>query len=157
MQLNALTALVSFDRVFEVLDLKPLITERPSAYALPRTREAAPAVEFERVWFRYPAASEVSLPSLEPVTRPAPERPGEAWVLREVSFRAPAGQLTALAGRTSLVIAHRLSTVREADHILVVDHGRIRERGSHERLLAAGGLYADLYQTQFAGQAPRSL
>jgi ATP-binding cassette subfamily B protein len=58
----------------------------------------------------------------------------------------------ALAGRTSLVIAHRLSTVREADQILVVDDGRIVERGTHDELVAAGGLYAELYQTQFAGQ-----
>jgi ATP-binding cassette, subfamily B, bacterial len=51
------------------------------------------------------------------------------------------------------VIAHRLSTIREADQILVADVGRIRERGSHEELLAAGGRYADLYRTQFAPQA----
>ena len=57
---------------------------------------------------------------------------------------------TALAGRTALVIAHRLSTVRGADQILVVDGGRIVERGRHHELLAAGGLYADLYRTQFA-------
>ena len=56
---------------------------------------------------------------------------------------------TALAGRTSLVIAHRLSTVRDADVILVLDGGRIVERGRHEELLAAGGLYAELYRTQF--------
>jgi ATP-binding cassette subfamily B protein len=56
---------------------------------------------------------------------------------------------TALAGRTSLVIAHRLSTVRDADLILVLDEGKIVERGRHEELLAAGGLYAELYRTQF--------
>jgi ATP-binding cassette subfamily B protein len=57
-----------------------------------------------------------------------------------------------LAGRTSLVIAHRLSTVRQADQILVLDAGRIVERGTHAELLAAGGLYAELYRTQFAEQ-----
>ena len=55
----------------------------------------------------------------------------------------------ALAGRTSLVIAHRLSTVRDADLILVVEQGRIIQRGTHATLLAEGGLYADLYRTQF--------
>ncbi len=58
-----------------------------------------------------------------------------------------------LSGRTSLVIAHRLSTVREADELLVVDQGRIVERGTHAALLAANGLYAELYRTQFAEQA----
>jgi ATP-binding cassette subfamily B protein len=56
----------------------------------------------------------------------------------------------ALDGRTSLVIAHRLSTVREADLILVIDGGRVVEQGTHQELLDLGGLYADLYQTQFA-------
>ncbi len=60
---------------------------------------------------------------------------------------------TALEGRTSLVIAHRLSTVRHADVILVLDRGRIVERGTHAELLAAGGLYSDLYTTQFSDQA----
>jgi ATP-binding cassette subfamily B protein len=59
----------------------------------------------------------------------------------------------ALEGRTSLVIAHRLSTVRDADQILVVDAGHIVERGTHDELLAAGGLYSDLYRTQFERQA----
>jgi ATP-binding cassette subfamily B protein len=57
----------------------------------------------------------------------------------------------ALDGRTSVVIAHRLSTIRAADEILVIDDGRIVERGPHERLLEAGGLYAELYETQYGG------
>ncbi|HYN28396.1 MAG TPA: ABC transporter ATP-binding protein [Dermatophilaceae bacterium] len=59
----------------------------------------------------------------------------------------------ALEGRTALVIAHRLSTVRHADLILVVDDGRIVERGGHAELIARGGLYADLYRTQFADES----
>ena len=313
-QVDVMTALVSFDRVFEVLDLKPLIAERPGAVPL-TTRPAgngdgpppAPPVEFDQVWFRYPSASEVSLASLESIALPAPERAGGGQeVLRGVSFTAPSGKLTALvgpsgagkttithlvarlydpregsvrigghdvrdltlgslhdavgvvtqdahmfhdtiranlsyarpsatesqlieacqaaqiwdlvsslpdgldtvvgdrgyrlsggekqrlaiarlllkaptvvvldeatahldseselavqralktalAGRTSLVIAHRLSTIREADQILVIDHGQVSERGGHDDLLAAGGLYAELYHTQFAGQEP---
>ena len=57
-----------------------------------------------------------------------------------------------LSGRTSLVIAHRLSTVRNADQILVIDDGRVAERGTHDELLSRGGLYAELYETQFRRQ-----
>ena len=57
---------------------------------------------------------------------------------------------SALEGRTSLVIAHRLSTIRRADQILVVDDGRIIQRGTHSELLAAGGMYETLYRTQFS-------
>jgi ATP-binding cassette subfamily B multidrug efflux pump len=53
---------------------------------------------------------------------------------------------TLLAGRTSVVIVHRLSTIRDADEILVVEDGRIRERGVHDALLGAGGLYAELHR-----------
>ncbi len=63
----------------------------------------------------------------------------------------------ALRGRTSLVVAHRLSTVRDADQIIVVDGGRIVERGTHAELLARGGTYAELYRTQFADQSERAV
>ena len=59
----------------------------------------------------------------------------------------------ALEGRTSLVIAHRLSTIRSADQILVIDDGRVVQSGTHASLLAEGGLYADLYATQFSRSA----
>ncbi len=59
---------------------------------------------------------------------------------------------TVMAGRTSIVIAHRLSTILAADVILVLDRGHIVERGTHSELLAQGGLYADLYETQFKGE-----
>jgi ATP-binding cassette, subfamily B, bacterial len=102
-QVNVMTALVSFDRVFEVLDLKPLIDEKPDATALPaagRTGSGvAPDIEFRNVSFRYPTASEVSLASLESIALAVPERAGPGQqALTDVSFRAPAGKLTALVG-----------------------------------------------------------
>ena len=54
-----------------------------------------------------------------------------------------------MEGRTSIVIAHRLSTILKADRILVVKDGKITEQGSHEELLALGGTYRELYETQF--------
>jgi ATP-binding cassette subfamily B protein len=298
-QVDVMTALVSFDRVFEVLDLPPLIAERPGAVPLER---GPAAVEFDHVDFSYPTPEEVSLASLESVA--VLERPPRQQVLYDLTFTVAPGQLvalvghsgagkttishlvprlydvsagavringidvrdatlsslhemvaavtqdahlfhetirsnllyakpdateselvtaleaaqimplietlpdgldtmvgdrgyrlsggekqriaiarlllkapdivvldeatahldsesevavqralaTALQGRTSIVIAHRLSTVRNADLILVVDAGRIVERGTHEELLSVGGLYAELYRTQFREQ-----
>jgi ATP-binding cassette subfamily B protein len=140
MHVNVMTALVSFDRLFEVLDLKPLIREKAAARVLEPGPDgtAAPDIEFDHVSFRYPDATEVSLASLESFSRrprpepgqdgrgPGPERgrdrrpgpgpepgrdrrpgrerprepetTGDALVLRDVSFRVPAGKLTALVG-----------------------------------------------------------
>src|ERR1017187_3381924 len=112
-QVEVMTALVSFDRVFEVLDLKPLIADAPDAVPL-RINQAAPAgatagppagpdpppaVDLDHVWFRYPTAGEISLASLESIALPVPERTdANADVLRDITFQAPAGQLTALVG-----------------------------------------------------------
>jgi ATP-binding cassette subfamily B protein len=60
----------------------------------------------------------------------------------------------ALEGRTSVVIAHRLSTIRRADQILVVEGGQVVERGTHEELIERGGVYSDLYRTQFQEDVP---
>ncbi|MFY9649576.1 ABC transporter ATP-binding protein, partial [Trebonia sp.] len=101
-QVQVMTSLVSFDRVFEVLDLEPLIKEKPDAITLPRMlpgTDEAPDIRFDDVSFRYPTADEVSLASLESIALKAPERMDAAQgVLHNVSFTAPAGQLTALVG-----------------------------------------------------------
>jgi len=68
----------------------------------------------------------------------------------EMKIQEAFGKL--MAGRTSFIVAHRLSTIREADRILVMKSGRIVEQGSHETLLEKGGLYASLYNSQFAGE-----
>jgi ATP-binding cassette, subfamily B, bacterial len=297
--LDVMTALVSFERVFEVLDLVPMITDEPDAVVIPRGRTS---VEFSNVSFSYPSADEVSIASLEAVA--VLEAPNRSEVLDDISFVVNEGEMVALVGpsgagkttisnlvprlydttkgtvcvagidvrrvtqaslhevvgmvtqdphlfhdtlrsnllyampdasddelfsalrqaqimplveslpdglttlvgergyrlsggekqrvalarlilkapdvvlldeatahldseseaavqkalrhalkgRTSLVIAHRLSTVREADLLLVIDDGRIVERGNHHELLAKDGLYAELYRTQFADQ-----
>jgi ATP-binding cassette subfamily B protein len=75
----------------------------------------------------------------------------------ETEVLVQAALAEALVGRTSIVIAHRLSTIHAADEILVIDAGRIVERGRHDELVAAGGLYAELYETQFSRQSPAAL
>jgi ATP-binding cassette, subfamily B, bacterial len=300
LQVTVMTALVSFERVFEVLELEPMVREKPDAVDVP----AGPMdVKFEHVAFRYPAAAEVSLASLESIA--VPERRPPQIVLHDIDLSIAPGTLVALvgpsgagkttitqliprlydvtggavringvdvrdarlvslqqrigvvtqeahlfhdtlranllyarpeasdeqirdalrdaqildvieglsegldtvvgergyrfsggekqrlaiarlllkapdlvvldeatahldsrseaavqqalervlAGRTAIVIAHRLSTVLKADQILVVQEGRIIQRGTHAQLAAVPGLYEQLYRTQFANQA----
>jgi ATP-binding cassette subfamily B protein len=104
MQVTVMTALVSFDRVFEVLDLQPLVVDRPHARELSvigtdSSAGPAPTIEFDHVSFRHPTAAQVSLASLEMIARQRPEQTaGDDWILRDVGFTAPAGRLTALVG-----------------------------------------------------------
>jgi ATP-binding cassette subfamily B protein len=92
-RVDVMTALVSFERVFEVLDLPTTVPEKPDAHVLPR---GASTVEFEHVRFRYPRADEVSLASLEVVARTEGKDTGE--VLHDVSFTAAPGEMVALVG-----------------------------------------------------------
>src|SRR6185503_5979964 len=73
----------------------------------------------------------------------------------EVLIQSAMGEL--MRGRTTFVIAHRLSTIRNSDVILMMEHGRIVEKGTHQELLAAKGRYAELYHSQFAGRAAQSV
>ena len=92
-QVSVMTALVSFDRVFEVLDLQPTIKEKEGAVAL---TPGPSSISFEHVSFRYPTANEVSLASLESVA--IPDKTPEKVVLHDINFEAKAGQLIALVG-----------------------------------------------------------
>ena len=301
LNIDYMSAMVSFERLFEVLDLEPMIKESPDAVVIP---DGPAHLRFDHVDFAYPAASEVSLASLEAVAR-LDDTP-RTEVLHDISFALEPGTMTALVGpsgagkttismlvsrlydvdqgavtidgfdirnvtiaslnatigvvtqdpylfhdtlrvnlmfakpdateaeieaalraaqiwhlveslplglatvvgergyrlsggekqrvalarlllksprlvvldeatahldaeneaavqealdeamsqRTSLVIAHRLSTIRSADQILVIDGGRVVQRGTHAELLKSGGLYRDLYETQFRDQEP---
>lgn len=92
-QVTVMTALVSFDRVFEVLDLPSMIQERPNALPVP----PGPArITFDRVSFRYPTAAEVSLASLESIA--VPDRSPQRTILHDISFTVQPGTLTALVG-----------------------------------------------------------
>jgi ATP-binding cassette subfamily B protein len=92
-RIDVMTALVSFERVFEVLDLAPMVASKPGAIPL---KTAMPRVEFKDVSFRYPKADEISLASLESAAKPETVVSGE--ILKGISFTAAPGTLTALVG-----------------------------------------------------------
>jgi ATP-binding cassette subfamily B protein len=92
-RVDVMTALVSFERVFEVLDLVPMVRDKESAQ---NVKLGPLSVEFEKVRFAYPKADEISLASLESVAKPELIESGE--ILKDISFMAPAGSLTALVG-----------------------------------------------------------
>jgi ATP-binding cassette subfamily B protein len=144
-QVNVMTALVSFDRVFEVLDLKPLIADRPDAVPLtlgPQVNgSGGPAADvvFDHVSFRYPSASEVSLASLESIALPAPERTdANLGVLHDVSFTAPARQLTALVGPSG---AGKTTITSLVSRLYDPDEGTVRIGGSDIRDVTQNSLH----------------
>ncbi len=126
------SALVSFDRVFEVLDLVPLVRERPDALALP---DGPVAVEFDHVGFGYPAASDVSLASLEDVA--TLDTRGGVPVLHDVSFRVEPGQVVALVGSSG---AGKSTLAQLLARLYDVDSGTVRVGGRDVRDLTAESL-----------------
>ncbi|MFI1761016.1 ABC transporter ATP-binding protein [Streptomyces sp. NPDC020800] len=135
-RVEVMSALVSFERVFEVLDLQPLIEEKPDAVEVP---EGAVAVEFEDVTFSYPAADQVSLASLEEVA--ALDTRGGAEVLHGISFRAEPGRTVALVGSSG---AGKSTIAQLLPRLYDVDGGAVRIGGTDVRDLTAASLRATL-------------
>ncbi|MDQ0584785.1 ATP-binding cassette subfamily B protein [Streptomyces rishiriensis] len=135
-RVEVMSALVSFERVFEVLDLKPLIEEKPDAREVP---PGPVSVEFEDVRFGYPSADKVSLASLEEVA--SLDSRGGAEVLHGVSFRAEPGQTIALVGSSG---AGKSTVAQLLPRLYDVDAGAVRIGGVDVRDLSAGSLRATL-------------
>ncbi|MEU3600550.1 ABC transporter ATP-binding protein [Streptomyces sp. NPDC006798] len=133
-RVEVMGALVSFERVFEVLDLKPLIEDREDAR---ETREGALSVEFEDVRFGYPSADKISLASLEEVA--ALDTRGGEEVLKGVSFRAEPGQTIALVGTSG---AGKSTIAALLPRLYDVDAGTVRIGGTDVRELSAESLRA---------------
>ncbi|MGQ4335908.1 ABC transporter ATP-binding protein [Streptomyces hayashii] len=135
-RVEVMSALVSFERVFEVLDLKPLIEERPDAREVP---EGPVSVEFDDVRFGYPSADKVSLASLEEVA--ALDTRGGEEVLHGLSFRADPGQTVALVGSSG---AGKSTIAQLLPRLYDVDEGAVRIGGVDVRELSAASLRATL-------------
>ncbi|MFF3637952.1 ABC transporter ATP-binding protein [Streptomyces sp. NPDC002250] len=135
-RVEVMSALVSFERVFEVLDLKPLIEEKPDVAEVP---DGPVAVEFDDVRFAYPSADQVSLASLEEVA--ALDTRGGTEVLHGVSFRAEPGQTVALVGSSG---AGKSTIAQLLPRLYDVDSGAVRIGGADVRDLSAASLRATL-------------
>ncbi|MFE6887644.1 ABC transporter ATP-binding protein [Streptomyces sp. NPDC057694] len=135
-RVEVMSALVSFERVFEVLDLKPLIEEKPDAREVP---EGPVAVEFDEVRFGYPAADKVSLASLEEVA--SLDNRGGAEVLHGVSFTAEPGQTVALVGSSG---AGKSTVAQLLPRLYDTDAGTVRIGGVDVRDLSAPSIRATL-------------
>lgn len=135
-RVEVMSALVSFERVFEVLDLRPLIEEKPDARQVP---EGPVAVEFENVRFGYPSADKVSLASLEEVA--SLDTRGGAEVLHGISFRAEPGRTVALVGSSG---AGKSTVAQLLPRLYDVDEGAVRVGGVDVRELSAESLRATL-------------
>ncbi|MEV7557758.1 ABC transporter ATP-binding protein [Streptomyces sp. NPDC089795] len=131
-RVEVMSAMVSFERVFEILDLKPLIAQKPDARRVPR---GPVAVEFDRVSFGYPAADKVSLASLEEVA--TLDARGGTQVLHEVSFRAEPGQMIALVGSSG---AGKSTIAQLLPRLYDADAGAVRLGGIDVRDLTADSI-----------------
>ncbi|GHC39716.1 ABC transporter ATP-binding protein [Streptomyces cinnamoneus] len=131
-RVEVMSALVSFERVFEILDLKPLITERPHPATVP---DGPVSVEFDSVDFAYPAADKVSLASLEDVA--TLDTRGGTPVLHHISFRAEPGQMVALVGSSG---AGKSTIAQLLPRLYDADAGAVRVGGIDVRDLSAASL-----------------
>jgi ABC-type multidrug transport system fused ATPase/permease subunit len=135
-RVEVMSALVSFSRVFEVLDLKPLVDEKPGARTVP---EGPAALEFEHVEFSYPTADKVSLASLEEVA--TLDTADHGPVLRDVSFRVEPGQTVALVGSSG---AGKSTIAQLAPRLYDTDSGAVRLGGVDVRDLSFDSIRATL-------------
>ncbi|RNL86972.1 ABC transporter ATP-binding protein [Halostreptopolyspora alba] len=131
-RVEVMSALVSFERVFEVLDLRPLVADKPDARALP---EGPVSLEFDHVRFSYPSAEQVSLASLEEVA--TLDTRGGVEVLHDISFRAEPGQMVALVGSSG---AGKSTIAQLAPRLYDVDSGAVRLAGTDVRDLTAASI-----------------
>ncbi|MEQ7009808.1 ABC transporter ATP-binding protein [Actinopolymorpha sp. B17G11] len=131
-RVEVMSALVSFERVFEVLDLKPLIAEKAGARKVP---DGPVSVEFDGVHFGYPSADKVSLASLEEVAKL--DQRGGVEVLHDVSFRAEAGQMVALVGSSG---AGKSTIAQLVPRLYDVEEGAVRLSGVDVRDLTADSI-----------------